>query len=376
MNQLLWMVILVLVFVAGWWVGRYQATAERTSGPGAEMHREAALVSRELGSARLDSTPGSASESLSEELATGSWEALLDRIDVLDRQRRQREADQARMRLLDQVRDWARSGDQSRALDLLLSYVGRNPHDLEARLLHSDVLQMQGRLLDAIDPLLAALQFADEAVSIQRIRDALRLLVNVHESKLAAQQNLPGLIRFFERLSREDPGFDGHRLQLARWLLQAGRFDEAEGVVQVMGLVGVTPEARSDFEAELDLARSGLPVQWEDRAMHVEVSAAGRPLRLLVDTGASTSAISRSAASALGSVSMEQSVQVRTAAGTISAEVYRVRDVQVGQLRLPYLDVLVLEQAPPGADGLLGMDVLARFPGLSGSPGRLGRPAT
>ena len=76
MNQLLWMVILVLVFVAGWWVGRYQATAERTSGPGAEMHREAALVSRELGSARLDSTPGSASESLSEELATGSWEAM------------------------------------------------------------------------------------------------------------------------------------------------------------------------------------------------------------------------------------------------------------------------------------------------------------
>ena len=295
---------------------------------------------------------------------------------MLDRQRRQREADQARMRLLDQVRDWARSGDQSRALDLLLAYVGRNPYDLEARLLHSDVLQMQGRLLDAIDPLLAALQFADEAVSIQRIRDALRLLVNVHESKLAAQQNLPGLIRFFERLSREDPGFDGHRLQLARWLLQAGRFDEAEGVVQVMGLVGVTPEARGDFEAELDLARSGLPVQWEDRAMHVEVSAGGRPLRLLVDTGASTSAISRAAASALGSVSTEQSVQVRTAAGTISAEVHRVRDVQVGQLRLPYLDVLVLEQAPPGADGLLGMDVLARFPGLSGSPGRLGRPAT
>jgi clan AA aspartic protease (TIGR02281 family) len=110
--------------------------------------------------------------------------------------------------------------------------------------------------------------------------------------------------------------------------------------------------------------------------MHVQVSAAGQPLRLLVDTGASTSAISRAAASALSSVSTQQSVQVRTAAGTISAEVHRVTDVRVGELRLPYLDVLVLEQPPPGADGLLGMDVLARFPGLPGTSRRLGTPAT
>lgn len=380
MSQLLWAVVLVLVFFAGWWVGRHQTTGEQAASSSMEVRRDAALAPAqrpgELGFLDQEGIHDAAPSSLSGPLAIGSWEALLDSIDRLDRQGRRREADEARLRLLDQVREWAQSGDQSRALDLLLAYVGRNPYDLQARLLHSDVLQMRGSLLDAMDPLLAALQFADEPSMIQRLRDALRLLVNVHESKLAAQQNLSGLIRFFERLSRDDPRFDGHRLQLARWLLAAGRFDEAQQVVQVMGLVGVTPEARSDLEAELGLARSGLPVEWQDRAMHVEVSAAGRPLRLLVDTGATTSAISRSAATTLGSTPTEQSVQVRTAGGIISAQIHRVRDVQVGQLRLPYLDVIVLEQGPPGVDGLLGMDVLARFPGLPGSSGRLGRPAT
>jgi clan AA aspartic protease (TIGR02281 family) len=281
--------------------------------------------------------------------------------------------------LLEQARRWAAAGRQPLAEALLRDYVRRNPHDADGSLELSHVLQMRGLVEPAMDPLLEALRSADDPDAVARLRDALRLLVNVQEARLSGRQDVPGLIRFYEWLTAEDPGFDGHRMQLARWLLLAGRVDEAEAVLAQTGLSGVAPEARSDLEAEISLARSGLPVRWEDRAMHVEVLAGGRPLRLLVDTGASTTAVSRDAAAALGSQATGRAVRVRTAGGTVTAEVHQIRDLKVGELRVPTLEVLVLEEGPPGAAGLLGMDVLGRFPGLSGPGalpgGLLGRPA-
>jgi hypothetical protein len=56
-------------------------------------------------------------------------------------------------------------------------------------------------------------------------------------------------------------------------------------------------------------------------------------------------------------------VRVRTAGGTVSAEVVRLRDARLGELTLTELDVLELRSLPPGVSGLLGMDVIGRLPG-------------
>jgi len=78
---------------------------------------------------------------------------------------------------------------------------------------------------------------------------------------------------------------------------------------------------------------------------------------------------------ALGGEPTGRSVLVRTAGGTVTAELHRIRGLRVGELELPALDVLALEHVPPGVEGLLGMDVLGRFPGLGGPRGPLGTPA-
>ena len=365
MNQAWWILSVVLAFAAGWWLGRQAESVLQDPPPLVSVAGE-----RPLAVAAAPSL-----EKPSHDLAGRDWEELLDELDDLARESGPDAAAGLRSVLLEQAQTWAGAGQQDRAEALLEAYIARNPHDLEARLLLSEVLQMQGLLVPAMAPVLAALQVADEPSMVARLRDALRLLVNVHESQLAARGNVPALIRFFEELTLEDPSFDGHRLALARWLLLGGRYDEADAVVAQMGLVGVTPEAHSDLEAEIRLARSGLPVRWEDNAMHVEVSASGRAVQLLVDTGASTTAVSRAAADALGSEATGRKVQVRTAGGTIVAEVHRIPDFQVGALRLPSLEVLVMEQGPPGAEGLLGMDILGRFRGASGASGLLGTPA-
>jgi len=284
------------------------------------------------------------------------------------------EAAALREQLLDRARALSAGGAGSGGLELVQALIAIDPFDVELLLVESELIQQQGRLLDAMEPLLTLLAQSNEAALRAVAREQLRLLVNVHESQLATRQDLPGLIRFFEGLTLRDAGYDGHRLSLARWLLRDGRVDAAERVVREMGGVGVAESARDDLLAELTLARDGLPLEYDGRGIHVRVSFAGVPARLLVDTGASTTVISVGLAEALGSRARERGVGVQTAGGIVQGELHRVHDLRVGGLHVDELEVLVLERLPAGAEGLLGMDVLGRIPPRVLPMTLLGRP--
>jgi clan AA aspartic protease (TIGR02281 family) len=276
-----------------------------------------------------------------------------------------------RQEFFGRILDLARRGRGRDARAAIDAYLEARPLDVEARLLETDLTQMEGRSPAALESLLALLQITADVETAERVREKLALLVGVHESRLASRGDVPGLIRFFEDLAERDAVFDGHRLQLARWLLQGGRPAEAERVLAETGLTGVDPQARADLLAEVRLARSGLPLEHGPAAMHVRVSVGGRPLRLLVDTGATITVLGREQAISARSAPTGERVPVRTAAGVIEAELHRVHDLQVGALRLDDLPVLVLDRPlPEGVDGLLGMDVIARF-GAGGRGGLL-----
>jgi clan AA aspartic protease (TIGR02281 family) len=261
-------------------------------------------------------------------------------------------------------------------LGLLGDLVAIDPYDGEFLLLESELRQQQGSLLEAIEPLLVLLQQTDEPDKVGRAREQLRLLVDVHEIQLSNRRDYAGLVRFFEHLVARDPSWDGHRLKLARWLLLQGRVADAERVAQELGSVGVTDEAREDLLAEIGLARDGLPLERSDRGLYVSATIDGRPARLLVDTGASTTVVSRQLALALGSRALDagRDVGVRTAGGVVRGELHRIRNLRIGGLELPALDVLVLEHLPADSDGLLGMDVLGRLPSGLLPATLLGRP--
>ncbi|MFU8818067.1 MAG: TIGR02281 family clan AA aspartic protease, partial [Pseudomonadales bacterium] len=297
--------------------------------------------------------------------------AALRRLDQLARGGDTATAAVLRQRWFERVQTDATAGRMTAARALLDAYLDYDPYDVEALLLDADLRQMQGRGLAALDPLLALLQFSDDGDAVARARAKLALLVGVHETQLANRGEVSALIRFFEDLTVRDPSHDGHRLRLARWLLQGGRAADAERVLAQTGVAGVDPQARADLLADVRLARSGLPLEYGDNAMHVRASLGGRPLRLLVDTGATTTVISRDRAIALGASATGERVLVRTAAGLVEAELHRVMEFELGALQLEALTVLVLDQRlPDGVDGLLGMDVITRF----GGAGRAGLP--
>jgi clan AA aspartic protease (TIGR02281 family) len=366
-KHLIWAAAVAAAFVLGYLLG--------DPGVWQEARRMAAAAAPEAGVATDGAAgPAGAAElprlGLPAEGTTGdaAWRAGLDELDRIYRSGDQAAAAGLQDRLLRALLDRARDGEVAAARRLLTDYLARNPHDPEAHLLGSDLLQMQGRPREALNPLFDLLAFASDPDVVAEARERLQLIVTVQETQLGNSGDLGALVRLFEELTLRDPGYDGHRLRLAHWLLRAGRLDEAEAVLAQTGSAGADPEVREELLARLQVARTGLPLERYGNTLHVNARLGGAPLRLLVDTGASTTAISRARADDVGAVPTGQRVRVRTAGGVVESEVHRVHGLAVGGVELDSLSVLVLDgPLPQGVDGLLGMDVLERFGGVPGT---------
>ncbi len=363
MKHVIWALVTVAAFLIGMDVGREQRTTVPGGPPasGGTGSGSAAVGGRAT-------VPADARASAGRAPSASDWTASLDRLDELTRSGESAAAVALSGRLLGDLQRLARDGEVGRADHLLGAYLERNPQDPDAYLLESDLRQMQGRQAAALAPLLDLLEFADDPAVVARARDRLALLVNAREAQLANTGDVAALIRLFQDLSQRDPGFDGHRLRLVHWLLQAGRVDDAEQVLAETGTAGVDPREREDLAEQVRAARSGLPLERrDDGSWHVRARMGGAPLDLLVDTGATTTAISRARADAMAAEPTGVRVKVRTANGVVESEVHRVSPVDIGGVHLDSLNVLVLDgPLPKGADGLLGMDVLSRFPAIPG----------
>ncbi|MEZ5560365.1 MAG: retropepsin-like aspartic protease [Pseudomonadales bacterium] len=376
MRVVLWSALLLLVgFACGWFAGRWWGAAEVVTqvAPAAGAARGAAMA--ELAHADAGAHGPATTTSLEPWLSRGDWSGLVAEHSRLVRAGADAAAATLRRALLAKVQDWLRSSDRQRGADLLDAFLVENPLDVDALLLESAARQMQGQLEAALDPLLELLGGVDDPAAVAEAREQMRLIVNVLEAQLVSRRDYPGLVRLFDTLTLRDPAFDGHRLELARWQLRTGALEDARRTLSETGLVGVTPEQRADLETQLHFALAaaeGIPVERSDGALYVPARMGGNRVRLLVDTGATTTVVSAAVAARLGGEPLPNVVRVRTAAGIVEARVLRVRDVQIGGLGLDALDVLVLDQAPPEADGLLGMDVLSRLEPLLGTPPRSG----
>lgn len=372
MRHLPWLAAVLIAFAAGVAVGVRLPGPSLDPGrplPGTEPDAADRPARSEMDAATSTEASGGAASS-----RRGDWHSRLARLDDLARAGDAAAAEALRGALLDDVLALARAGAGGRAAQRLDAYLARNPHDVRAHLLDSDLRQMRGNTDAALIPLFEVLAFADVPEHLTEARERLELLVNVRESQLAARGDLSGLIRFLERVSAGDPRFDAHRLRLARWQLRAGRLQAAARTLAETGSVGIEPQARDDLAAAVALARQGLPFEREagadgnTSALHVRAQTRAGSLRLLVDTGATNTVISRERAEALSSRATGQWVQVRTAGGPVAAEVHQLQQVEIGALRLAALEVLVLDTALPGdVDGLLGMDVLGRLPNAGGA---------
>ena len=282
--------------------------------------------------------------------------------------------------LIGQAEDLVREGRPQEALAVLVSYLQATPEQgsetySRALFLLSDLRQMTGEVEPALTPLFEILRYPPSQATADRARQRLGLLVNAREQQLINSEDYVGLVSYFQYLVQEDPGFDGHRLKLARWLLKSGDALAAEQVVRETGTVGVSQAEIDALSDEIRIARTALPIEREAGAMYTAASARGggqsREFRFLIDTGATMTGLAESRLTTLGARLVDQGIRVQTANGIVELPVYRLQELRVGALVLEEVAVLGFSDLPRGADGILGMDVLSRLGGsLAGAVGR------
>jgi len=143
-------------------------------------------------------------------------------------------------------------------------------------------------------------------------------------------------------------------------------------VFREVGYVGVTEADRAALAREFRVAEAPLPFERVGSGYYADatvgVRRGERPLRLLVDTGATVTGIAADVLDRLGAERLDRGARVGTASGTVLMPTYRLRSLKIGDLEVGEMVVLGLPTAPADADGLLGMDVLDQLPKLVGMP--------
>ena len=274
------------------------------------------------------------------------------------------------------------AGRTYEAISLLERHLAIESFDAEALFILSDLRQMIGMVEEALDPLFAVLQFPPDAETADRARRRLNLLINAREQQLINADDLVGLVAYFQRLVRTEPGYDGHRLKLARWLLRSGgrgEIDAADRLIREAGTVGAAQAEIDALGREINLSRTELPIERLGSALYTNAMVSGRrrtvELRLLIDTGASMTGLDAARLETLGARRVSDRVRVHTANGVALLPVYLVSELRLGPVVIEDLEVLGFTELPHHADGLLGMDVLDRLPGSASVPvGRPGKP--
>ncbi|WP_423142721.1 retropepsin-like aspartic protease family protein [Parablastomonas sp. CN1-191] len=164
-------------------------------------------------------------------------------------------------------------------------------------------------------------------------------------------------------------GMFPHRALAGRMLRGVGTL----GLVAVFGLT-VVQVARLDGNFDLSLPGAGLPAQQvsggetrvplrRDGHYWVTAKVNGTPLRFMVDTGATLTALSPEAAAQAGlrDAAMRQPVILRTANGPVEAKIATIGEMRFGNVVARDLDAVI---APGiGDTNVIGMNFLSRLKG-------------
>lgn len=155
-----------------------------------------------------------------------------------------------------------------------------------------------------------------------------------------------------------------------------GRFLQGVGNLGLVAalLLTIVQVARFTTGNDLALPQIGMPAQRvegretridlsNDGHFWLEASINGQPRRFLVDTGATLTAISEDTAVETGvpQSPLRQTIRMRTANGTVDAELATIKELRFGNIVARDLDTVV---APGlGDTNVIGMNLLSRLAG-------------
>ena len=291
------------------------------------------------------------------------------------------QANQKELVSLATLKAWLDQGQYARLEALLSERLKAAPTDLELLELEAELQVATRPLAEALIHYYGVLERPMLPGDEKRIRARITHLEQHALNELKSSQAWDLLARFTEPLFQRFPGREDFALLLAESYAR-----QQKGVLMEDTLAALPgDDSRADaIRALLDQPASDKPQRASPNAPSIEMAdyialpltqvgdqfiapffIGGRRIDLLLDTGASTTAVSQSVFYSLPELADGEFVGVftiNTAGGPIRAEMVTMPVVSLGPYTLYNTNVLIVpDQSFRGAAGLLGMNVLKNF---------------
>ncbi|MFT5676350.1 MAG: clan AA aspartic protease (TIGR02281 family) [Paraglaciecola sp.] len=290
----------------------------------------------------------------------------------------------SRLLALQQARGWLTQGEFSQLGTFLQNYLKEYPQDIDFLLLEADLIAQTSLLSDAITHYYTLLELPMAATLYQQIQGKIDGLVANTISQLEKSYSWNILAVFVEPLLQVDPTNRMFILALANAYAQQQQETLMENILAALpfddpGALAIRdlfttpnpPDPQNGIDEPLVAANPTpldvAPISLEQLGDQYLVSAqlSGNRVKLLIDTGASTTAVSEEYFENLSSKFKRNFIgkfKMATANGTVLAPMYQFAQLQISNVQVENIAVVVLNMnGLRNADGLLGMNFLREF---------------
>ncbi|MEM1432860.1 MAG: retropepsin-like aspartic protease [Pseudomonadota bacterium] len=364
MRILAGLAVVIALFGTGFGVGQWWALerAATASEPVALKPDAAAAVADD---ASVISSAGRALPAFAAALEARDWDAMVRLVEHARLEGRDAEFAALYPALRAVAADLVAAEAPEEAAQLLATFTALNPADAEARFALADAWLAADAPAQALTPVLEILSAPltqDIALQAAEYRDR---LVALERERLALDGDTAGLIALYERLRAAEPTNEMHQVGLARAQLEAGELTAADATLRSIVGFEADTDTLDSLRDDIEARGSELRIDRQGNELYTAAAGAGRELKLLVDTGASQTALSSEALAALDARRTGEIRRVLTAAGEIEAAVFEVAELELAGRAFAPVEVLELTALPRDADGLLGLDLLKEVGDLS-----------
>ena len=283
---------------------------------------------------------------------------------------------------IDIVQQWIDQGDFARVERFLIDALRANPESAQLLLLEADYILATEPLSVGVSHLFALQELS--LFNLKQREELANRSAGLIENTISALYNAGDwdmLAQFLEPLFQLNSSDQSLTLKLAEAYARQQKFTLMEDVLANLSATNAgarslrqrflpTPSSGSQESSEGPTTTQQEPVtrlaltRYGDQYI-AETQILNRPAALLLDTGASSTAISFELYRALRRFNQIKVIglfDVRTAGGPIRSPLVQIDNMTLGPYELSNIGVFVMpEAAMQQADGLLGMNVLKQF---------------
>ena len=244
----------------------------------------------------------------------------------------------------------------------LQQYVALDKNSATSQFFQAVLLHNNGQTAAAIELLFTLKSYYQEEIPVSLINKSIDLASSHYINRLMQSNNLPQLLAFYELLIRFDgANYAYYALKKATAAYQLGDINLA---LQLIEDHPGSPEVDKLYQQiDSELSKSNpyqfdLTVKNKQYYIHIAIHQ-NHTAKLLIDTGASISAISRPIFENL-SLTPIAITRLQTANGSVQAPIIEVTSFGLPELKIAKMPITVLT-FESGLNGLLGMDYLSNF---------------